>query len=282
MSALPVFAGLGDFADRYDHFIVDIWGVLHDGNHAYPGAVEAMRYLQSRGKQVLLLSNSPNRSQRVVQKVLGPIGIPADTYQHIITSGEAAHHHMAEHHAGQKVYTFWDDEIPTALEDLDVERVYDIDQADFIYASLVPYNSVAQTYAPALEQALRRNLTIVCGNPDRVVINSGGLHLCVGTLADTYEKQGGKVVWFGKPYRPIYEWAHELLGKPDPQKIIAIGDGLLTDVGGATNFGCDVVWNVEGIHWDEVATNDRIDQKKLDHVLKDHAWPTALMHGFKV
>jgi len=282
MKTPPVFAGLDDFAKKYDHFIVDIWGVLHDGNNAYPDAVSAMRYLKDHGKQVLLLSNSPNRSSRVVQKVLGPIGIPSDTYQHIITSGEAAHHYMDEHYKGQKVYTFWDDEIPTALEDLDITRVYDLDKADFIYASLVPYNSKAETYAAALDQALKRNLTIICGNPDRVVINSGGLHMCVGTLADAYEKSGGNVIWFGKPYKPIYEWAHELLGRPEKSKIIAIGDGLLTDVGGAANFGCEVIWNVEGIHWDEIATSDHIDPAKVADVLKDQPHPTGLMHGFKV
>lgn len=282
MTIPPVFAGIEDFARKYDHFIVDIWGVLHDGNHAYPGAIAAMEYLKGAGKQVLLLSNSPNRAQRVVNKVLNPIGIPSDTYQHIITSGEAAHHYMDEHYKGKRVYTFWDDELPTALEDLDIARVFDIGEADFIYASLLPYNSAAETYADVLQQALDKKLAIICGNPDRVVINSGSLHLCVGTLAEVYEKQGGHVIWFGKPYRPIYEWAHELLGSPDPAKIIAIGDGLITDVGGAANFGCDVVWNVEGIHWDEIATNDRIDPHKVKAVLQDQPQPTGLMHGFKV
>lgn len=278
----PVYKGLGDFSAHYDHFIVDIWGVLHDGNHAYPGAIAAMEYLKAAGKQVLLLSNSPNRAQRVVNKVLTPIGVPADTYQHIITSGEAAHHYMEKHYSGQKVYTFWDDEIPTALEDLNITRVFDVQSADFIYASLLPYNSTAETYTGVLQYALDKKLTLICGNPDRVVINAGGLHLCVGTLAEVYEKQGGHVIWIGKPYRPIYEQAWELLGKPDKKKIVAIGDGLLTDVGGAASFGCDVVWNIEGIHWDEIATNDRIDPHKVKDVLHGQPQPAGLMHGFNV
>jgi HAD superfamily hydrolase (TIGR01459 family) len=279
----PVHKGIADFAGAYDYFLIDIWGVLHDGNNAYPGAADAMRYLKDRGKKALLLSNSPNRSSRVVQKVLRPIGIPDDTYDHILTSGEAAHDYMRDRHAGQRVYTFWDDEHPTALENLDVERVYDVRDADFIYASLLPYNSDAQPYEPILRQALERGLEIVCGNPDRVVVNSGSLHLCVGTLADTYEKQGGAVVWFGKPYTPIYDRAWDMLGKPDKSKMVAIGDSLLTDIVGAAGFGCDVVWNVEGIHWEELASADRIDPAKVKAVLEQSpAAPQGLMHGFTV
>jgi HAD superfamily hydrolase (TIGR01459 family) len=277
-----LFKGIADFTDAYDFFLIDIWGVLHDGNNAYPGAADAMRYLQSKGKTALLLSNSPNRASRVVEKVLNPIGIPADTYQYIMTSGEAAHDYMAQHHAGQNVYTFWDDENPTALEHLDINRVYDINEADFIYASLIPYNAQSDTYDAVLKAAHARDIPFICGNPDRVVVNGGTLHLCVGSLAEAYENAGGRVVWFGKPFRPIYDQAWETLGKPDKSKILAIGDGLLTDVGGANTFGCDVVWNVEGIHWDEVSLNDHIDPDKLKTVLKGQPQPIGLIHGFNI
>lgn len=278
----PLFKGISVFADKYDYFLVDIWGVLHDGQKAYPGAADAMRYLKDAGKTVLLLSNSPNRASRVVQKVLNPIGIPPDTYQHIMTSGEAAHDYMAQHHAGQKVYTFWDDEKPTALDNLDVTRVYDVDEADFIYASLIPGHAEHVMYDDVLTRALARDIPFICGNPDRVVLHGDTLVMCVGALAETYEGKGGKVVWFGKPFKPIYDQAWETLGRPDKSKMIAIGDGLLTDVGGANAFGCNVVWNVEGIHWDEVATNDRIDTAKLQSTLSGNPQPIGLLHGFTI
>ena len=277
-----LFKGIADFASKYDYFLIDIWGVLHNGQQAYPGAADAMRYLKDNGKTVLLLSNSPNRASRVVQKVLTPIGIPGDTYDHIMTSGEAAHHYMMQHHAGQRVYTFWDEEVPTALDNLDVTRVFDVNDADFIYASLVPYDAVAKTYEPVLRAAHGRNIPFICGNPDRVVLHGDSLHLCVGTLAEQYETMGGQVTWIGKPFKPIYDQAWETLGKPDKSKIIAIGDGLLTDVNGAANFGCDVVWNIEGIHWDEVATNDTIDDAKLKATLTGQPTPVGLLHGFTV
>ncbi|MBU6234419.1 MAG: TIGR01459 family HAD-type hydrolase [Alphaproteobacteria bacterium] len=282
---LPIHDGLSGIADRYDHFIIDVWGVLHDGVKAYQGAADAMRFLADKGKQNLLLSNSPNRSSRVVEKVIGPIGIPHDTYKHILTSGEAAWAHMRTHHAGQKVYTFWDDENPTALDNLGVTRVYDVREADFIYGSLVPYDAVELQYADVLAIALAHKIPFVCGNPDRVVGHGDSLHLCVGTLAEWYEKNGGAVTWIGKPYRPIYDQAWEMLGKPDKSRILAIGDSLVTDVAGASTFGCDVLWNVTGIHWEELKSDhaaNTIDPAKVTVAVKGHARPTGLLHGFRV
>lgn len=286
MTIPPIYASLADIAPDYDHFIIDVWGVLHDGVKAYKGAAEAMDYLKASGKQCLLLSNSPNRASRVVEKVIGPIGINHASYDHILTSGEAAWAHLRTHHKGQKVYTFWDDENPTALENLDnVTRVYDVREADFIYGSLVPYDAVELQYADVLAIALAHKIPFVCGNPDRVVGHGDGLHLCVGTLAEWYEKNGGNVIWIGKPYRPIYDQAWDMLGKPDKSKILAIGDSLVTDVAGAAGFGCDVLWNVTGIHWEELRSDHavhKIDPEKVTAAIKGHATPTGLLHGFTV
>lgn len=278
----PIYKGLSDIAQKYDHFIIDVWGVLHDGQNAYAGAANAMKFLIDSGKQVLLLSNSPNRASRVMEKVLTPIGIERGYYHHLLTSGESAHDYMQAHHAGQKVYTFWDDENPTALDNLDVTRVFDIKDADFIFGSLLPYESMTNPYLDVLTQGISRKLPFVCGNPDRVVGHGDGLHLCVGTLAEVYEQNGGEVIWIGKPYLPIYERAWEMLGKPDKSKILAIGDGLITDVGGANTFGCDVIWNVVGIHWDELQTGGSIDPAKVITVTKDRPTPTGLLHGFAI
>ncbi|NBX65963.1 MAG: TIGR01459 family HAD-type hydrolase [Proteobacteria bacterium] len=285
MSIPPVYDGLSGIADRYDHFIIDVWGVLHDGINAYSGAAEAMRWLKSQNKQTLLLSNSPNRKARVVEKVVTPIGIPPSDYNHILTSGEAAWAYMREHHTGQKVYTFWDDEKPSALENLDCPRVYDVHEAGFMYGALVPYDAVFEHYESVLQKALKRQIPFVCGNPDRVVGHGDRLHLCAGTLAEWYENQGGHVIWIGKPYRPVYDQAWDMLGRPDKSKILAIGDSLVTDVAGAINFGCDVLWNVTGIHWEELKSEhaeNRIDPARVNAAIEGHARPTGLLHGFVV
>lgn len=285
MKTPPIYDGLSQIAGRYDHFIIDVWGVLHDGINAYAGAANAMKWLKAEGKQTLLLSNSPNRKSRVVEKVVTPIGIPPSDYDHILTSGEAAWAHMRENHVGQKVYTFWDDEKPTALEDLDCTRVYDVREADFMYGALVPYDAMFSQYVDVLSLALERRIPFVCGNPDRVVGHGDSLHLCVGSLAEWYEKQGGPVIWIGKPYRPVYDQAWAMLGKPDKSKIIAIGDSLVTDVAGARTFGCDVLWNVTGIHWEELKAEhaeNRIDPARVAKAVEGHAVPTGLLHGFTI
>lgn len=281
----PIHDTLAAALARYDHFIIDIWGVLHDGVKAYAGVPAALSAMKTAGKQLLLLSNSPNRASRVVEKVITPIGITPATYDHILTSGEAAYAHMRDHHAGSRVYTFWDEEEPTAIEGANLTRVYDVREADFIYASLIPYDAAASDYADVMALALSRRLPLVCGNPDRVVGHGDTLHVCVGTLAEAYERMGGPVIWIGKPYLPVYEQAWAMMGKPDKSKILAIGDSLVTDVAGAAGFGCDVYWNVTGIHWEELKSQHaagRIDPVRVQAAIEGHATPTGLLHGFRL
>jgi HAD superfamily hydrolase (TIGR01459 family) len=282
-SASPrLFKGIGDFADAYDYFILDVWGVLYDGRGGYPGVPDVMRFLKDAGKQALILSNSPKRAARLTEKVITAIGITPDTYRAVVTSGEASHHYIDIHHKGARVYTFMPEEENTALEGLDITRVGRIEDADVIYGSLVPINARVNDYAGVLASARARNLTFVCGNPDRVVGHGDDLVLCAGSLAEAYERLGGKVVWIGKPYAPIYEQAWEILGKPNKSKMVAIGDSLVTDIAGAANFGCDVVWNVEGIHWDELTTNGNIDNAKVSLILANQPRPAGLLHGFAI
>lgn len=277
----PYLSGMRAVMDEYDAFILDIWGVLHDGVDAYPHAADTLAALKAAGKQVLLLSNSPQRAHTVATRKLGPMGLHADLYDFILTSGEAAHTYMQAHHQGQKVYCFWPEEQPTALDGLDIRRVHSMHEADFIYGSLLPYDSHISMYEHVLTEALALKLPLVCGNPDRIVGHGDALHLCVGSLAERYEAMGGSVIWIGKPYLPVYDLAYDLLGRPDKKRILAVGDSLVTDVAGARGFGCDVLWNLEGIHWDDVKGGGaQLDPARLSAALVGHAVPTGLIHGF--
>ncbi len=284
-TAFPLYDGIAPLIDRYDAFVLDIWGVLHDGITPYDGVRECLETLQKRGKNVLLLSNSPRRSWDVARNKLDGMGLTSELYNHILTSGEASRDYIAAHHAGQKVYSFWDREDPSAFEDIDLTRVYDVAQADFMYGSLLPGNMALLDYEDVLSKALAKNIPFVCGNPDRVVGHGDEMFLCVGALAEWYEKQGGPTIWFGKPYEAVYARAHEMLGTPDKSRIIAVGDSLVTDVAGASNFGIGVLWNVVGIHWEELRMEHaptQIDPSRIDAAIKGHAAPTALLHGLKL
>ncbi|HEY8964572.1 MAG TPA: TIGR01459 family HAD-type hydrolase [Alphaproteobacteria bacterium] len=281
----PVIDGLSEIVDRYDHFFLDVWGVLHDGLKPYPDTIATLKWLQDKGKNVLLLSNSPCLSSEIgaPDGKVGKMGLVPPLYNHFLTSGDASHDHMKVHHDGQKVYVFWPDEDVSAFYGLNLTRVTDVREADFIYASLLRLGSAFIEYEDVLNLALEYKIPLVCGNPDRVVGVGTLMNLCVGTLAEWYENHGGNVIWFGKPYPALYERAWEMVGKPSKSKILAIGDSLVTDVAGATNFGIDVLWNVTGIHWEELKADHaatRIDPTRVQTAMKGHAIPTGLLHGF--
>lgn len=278
--------GIGGLASDYDGFILDIWGVLHDGLHPYEGVIDGLNRLKAAGKEILLLSNSPNRAEEVSGGKLREMGfVQGVHYDHIVTSGEATWQAMAAYE-GQSAYVFWPEETPTALEGRNIQVVHDIALADFILGSLFPAGAQAEDYAQILMDARGRNLPFICANPDKVVNIGPDLHICAGALADMYEEMGGKVVWFGKPHAPVYEQAFgQFQTVSDKSRLLAVGDSLRTDVTGANNFGIDVLWNVVGIHWEELRgsnTQGGIDSGALDRTLNRYGVrPLALLHGLK-
>ena len=95
-----------------------------------------------------------------------------------------------------------------------------------------------------------------CLNPDRIVIHCGRREACAGALADIYEELGGHVEWYGKPHGPIYDHARLLAGNPPLETMLAIGDGLPTDILGAAKYGIDAVYVSHGIHAGEPVPDD--------------------------
>lgn len=278
---IPVLDGIESLADSYDAFILDIWGVLHNGIAPYEGVIPCLQHLKSQGKTILLLSNSPDRGSVVLDYILRPMGFTPDLFDHIVTSGDSTFEAMTEH-AGQKVYCFYDREDPTALHNAPVNRVYDIDDADFGLISLLPYEAEESDFKDILDECLQKNMPLVCANPDKIVGRGDDTHICAGAIADVYQAMGGHVSWHGKPHKEIYDRAFELLGRPDKAKVIAVGDSLRTDVTGALNYGIGVLWNAVGIHWQEITDNNVINQEKTAKVVSHlPANPTAILHGLR-
>lgn len=278
--------GLARLAGGYDGFILDIWGVLHDGLRPYDGVIDCLARMKAVGKEILLLSNSPNRAREVADGKLHEMGfVQGVHYDHIVTSGEATWQEMAAYE-GRSAYVFWPEEKPTALAGRDVPVVHDVAQADFILGSLFPAGAEAEDYAQVLMDARDRDLPFIRANPDKVVNIGPDLHICAGALADMYEEMGGKVVWFGKPYAPVYEQAFgQFRTVSDKSRLLAVGDSLRTDVTGANRFGIDVLWNVVGIHWEELRSpsgNAAVDAQALERTLARYGVrPLALLHGLK-
>ena len=258
MSA-PILPGIAPVADRYDGFILDLWGVLHDGQRALPGAVEALRELKARGKRIGLLSNAPRRCASVVAK-LDSLAIPRDCYDFVLTSGEATHEALRDptdawHRAlGPRVWHLGPERDADVLEGLpNREVVAGPEHADFVLNTGIDEpDEPLSMYEPALRAARAHRLPMICANPDLVVMIGDFQAICAGTLALRYEELGGEVVYHGKPHPGVYRQCFERLGLDDRSRIVAVGDSLRTDVAGANAAGIDVLFVTAGIHAEEL------------------------------
>ena len=255
--SLRIIAGLGELAGDYDGFILDLWGVLHDGSKPFPGAVEALTRLKSLGKRTVILSNAPRRAAMVSQRV-AEIGIPRDLYGALHSSGEEAWRHLSRRDdpffraLGRRCYFIGPRRDDPLMAGLDLERVDDLERAEFLLAvgpedweeNLAPFEAM-------LKAARARDLPMVCANADLVVMHKGRRSICAGAMAEFYERIGGKVRWHGKPYLSVYQTCFELLDLEDHKRILAVGDSLRTDIAGAKTAGIDSVLVASGIHAQE-------------------------------
>jgi HAD superfamily hydrolase (TIGR01459 family) len=268
---LPVFAGISELADRYDGYILDLWGVLHNGVEPYPGVIDCLDRLRAAGKQVCLLSNAPRRCASVTQKLAG-MGITPDHYDHLMTSGEATHEALVnppdDWYAalGRRCLHIGPPRDKDVFEDAGLEMVDDPAQATFVVnTGIDDFDETIADYDPILKACASRSLPMVCANPDLVVVVGAKMAICAGMLAQRYEELDGSVRYHGKPHAPVYRRCFDLLGIHDRQRIAAIGDSFRTDVAGANAAGIDAVLVTSGIHLEEMATawGEHPDPRKL-------------------
>lgn len=244
---------LGEIAPRYDGFILDLWGVLHDGIAPLPGAVECLAALKDSGKRIVLLSNAPRRAADVADRI-ARIGVPA-LYDHVMSSGEEAWQRLFRRDdpfyagLGRRCLHVGSERDMGIREGLALEFVESAAAADFILnTGPAGWDDRLEDYAPVLDAARARALPMVCANPDLVVMRGRTLHLCAGALAQRYEELGGRVRWHGKPDPAIYQTCLGLLGITNRARILAIGDSLRTDIAGAAGAGLDSLFVTGGIH----------------------------------
>ena len=256
--APPIVDGVAALADRYDGFILDLWGVMHDGVQAYPGARDCLAELHRRGKRIVILSNAPRRAAAVVARN-AELGIPAELYHGLVTSGEAAWQALsgrsdAWHRGlGSRAFCLMPARDRGLLAGLALEEVAAVGEAQFILNTGVESaRDRLEDFEPVLAEGVAAGLPMLCANPDLVVIRGGVRELCAGSLAARYEALGGFVRYHGKPHAAIYALCLEQLGIADRRRILAVGDSLHTDVAGATGAGIDVLFIAGGIHADEL------------------------------
>lgn len=248
-------SGFAPLAERYSGFILDLWGVIHDGVNAFPHAVETLGRLRDAGKRTLLLSNVP-RPNDAVQTMMRRMGIEDSLYTGILTSGEAVRRALRNPpdlwwtELGTRVFHLGPDRDRPVLEGLPLEVVDTPAEADFVLNTGPDDHrnpSDMAEFEPILVECFRHRLKMICANPDLEVIRGGVRVLCAGALAVRYIEFGGDVRSLGKPDPAIYQPVLEQLGLP-PQEVLAVGDSLRTDIAGAVGVDLAACWVLDGIH----------------------------------
>jgi HAD superfamily hydrolase (TIGR01459 family) len=245
--------GLSAFADRYDAFVLDQWGVLHDGANPYPGAIAAVEELVRRDKKVALLSNSGRRAAKNRER-MATFGFDPAWFAAIVTSGEACWRLLHDRpgppwdRLGRRCHLLTIGGDLGVVQGLDLELVDNPARADFILASGLETWQTPEDLRPIAEAGTAHGLPLVCSNPDIVAVSPGQLLHAPGAFARIYEELGGTVHYVGKPHRPIYEVCLGALPGIDPRRIVGIGDSLDHDIRGAAGAGCDSAFVTGGIH----------------------------------
>lgn len=256
---------------KYRLILCDIWGVVHDGVHLYPGAAERLSQWRDEGRCVGLITNAP-RTEEAVEQQLDHIGLPRDTYNFVATGGEAGVE--ALNALGRPVGFIGTAADRAILEGRGVAITDDDQFTDFACTGMMEGRPDPSDYGAELERWAARGTMMHCLNPDRVVIRGGQREACAGAIADLYEELGGPVTWYGKPHATIYRHALHRAGDPPADAVLAIGDGLHTDMVGAARMGFDAVFVSGGIHAGEPFPHDFGSAHGLD------GWaPVAIVEG---
>ncbi len=273
-----IIANLADLGTRYDAVFCDLWGCLHNGKTPFPTAVAALQGFRAGGGKVLLLTNAPRPKSSVI-KQLNAMGVPRDAWDEVVTSGDATQGAMLNGAVGRKLYfigaakdevfftDFADDLADLAASQPPILRVPLAEAEGIICTGLADdLTETPDDYRAVLLQCKINDLPMLCANPD-VIVDFGDKRLyCAGALAEAYETMGGTVFYFGKPHPPIYDLARRrlsaLTGGKDMQ-ILAIGDGVTTDVQGGMSEDIDTLFVTGGIAASEFGPDPSHPDKRL-------------------
>ena len=273
MYDLPKIAHLNQIAPEYDAILCDVWGVIHNGRHAFEPAVEALQRFREERGPVILITNAPVPVDRVT-RMFPQVGVPDDCFDAVVTSGDATRAELLKRAPGP-AYRIGPDYDDPLYHDLPLE-FSEADEAAFISCTGLRHmpDDEPESYRAELTDLAERELDMICANPDVKFRYGDRLIWSAGALAKLYEELGGRVIRPGKPDGPIYDLAYtrldEMLGyKPDISRILAIGDGPATDVRGAAREGLDCLFIGGGIHGQELEEGEAFLQSAAEVMAND-------------
>lgn len=279
--------GLRAIVDQYEAFILDLWGVIHDGHSAFPHSAEALRRLKEAGRKTLLLSNAPRRPYALIEQ-MEAFGIPRDLYDEVMSSGEAVRQAMIARDdpffakLGKKVWHLGPERDRSVFDEVPVTIVETLDEADFVVnTGPVELSHRVEDYDDTLKVMAKKKLPMVCANPDHVVIRAGKRVICAGALAARYAALGGTYAERGKPDPEVYRLSVAMLGA-NPCRTCVVGDALETDMRGARAARLTGIWVTGGIHAEalDAGYGKPPDMGKVEDLCRHHDLvPTGLLSG---
>lgn len=240
--------------------LCDLWGVLHNGFEAFPGAIRALSQMMESNIFLILLSNSP-KPGKIVRGQISNLGIGEGLYNSIVTSGDLAREFLGKTKEKSFFHLGPERDQPT-IEGLANPQTTDLRAADFIFCTgfFKDWGYNPKQYEAFLSAGIERHIPFICANPDLEVDIGETRMLCAGALAETYENLGGLVHWLGKPKAIAYQKCFEILPKGvGPGDILAIGDNLETDILGASTQGIESLFITSGLHGNHGSTKEELE-----------------------
>lgn len=277
----PIITSLEEIESQYEGFIIDIWGVVHDGHAIFPGVINALKKLKNNGKKIVFLSNAPRRHYKVIEQ-LAEKGLSSDLYDGLYSSGDAVYDALQLKqgqsllHLGLKAHLH-------LYEDLDILVVDNIEDAHFILNSGPEAVNNPEALKDMFVKAIGQSIPMLCANPDIEVMVGGQRYLCAGAFAKYFEDLSGIVDYYGKPHPYVYDEVINMLGL-DRKKILCIGDNLHTDILGGMRNGIDSALVVSGIHSGELMAKygENPNPQAVERLCSVHGiYPTYVLPGLQ-
>ena len=262
---------LSEVFDAYDTFVIDLWGVIHNGIKLNEKAIEAVEKLTKKFKKIVFLSNAPRPSAQVINFLL-KLKMKKQYLSNVITSGEAAMHAINQNKFGKTFFHLGPPRDTSVFEKVK-NNITNIDNCDFILCTGLfdGHEDNLDYYKNFLVKYISKKL--ICTNPDLTVHRGDKEEYCAGYIAKIFEELGGNVNYYGKPYKEIYEMCFK-----ENEKVLMIGDNLRTDIKGANNLNKDCLFISNGVHRDEFSSDlelERLLRKykvKANYFQKELEW----------
>ncbi|RZO62510.1 MAG: TIGR01459 family HAD-type hydrolase [Candidatus Pelagibacterales bacterium] len=253
--------GLKSIFNDYDTFVIDLWGVIHNGIKLHQSAIEVLRNLKKNNKEFFLISNAP-RPKNSVAKFLKKLDLEEKYFDHIYTSGDASLEALRLKKFGNKFFHIGPPKDFDLFKDFQENKTNIIEESEYLLCTgLFDFEeNNLDYYSKFLNKYVDKKL--ICTNPDLIVHRGSKEEYCAGSVAKIFQNIGGSVIYYGKPYPDIYKNCIK-----DKKKVLAIGDNLNTDIKGANIMNYHSLFILNGVHKNEFTSKKEIN---LDKILKKY------------